>query len=249
VIDPPHPSLIDGWFAAWRAMLRLQGQAWPGSLAPDEAAAADPAGGPRAVVDFWTEAARLFAASAWPAAPSDAAAALVQNMCDPSRWLAGGEMEQVLARMAEGPRLADLWSWERRFARLAAAWLELRRVAMAHGAIVMEGWGEAGRRFAEALVARAGAVDARGALALWTETANRQLLETQRSEPFLTAQRAMIRATTELRLAQQDLVEELVRPYGVPTRTEVDDLHRSVTELRREVRRVASKEGRKNVLF
>jgi polyhydroxyalkanoate synthase subunit PhaE len=73
-------------------------------------------------------------------------------------------------------------------------------------------------------------------LALWTDTANRQLLETQRSEPFLQTQAAMIRASTELRLAQQELVEHFGRQFGFPTRTELDDVHRTVTELRREMR-------------
>ena len=71
---------------------------------------------------------------------------------------------------------------------------------------------------------------------LWTETANQQLLETQRSEPFLQTQAAMIRATTELRMAQQELVEHFGKQYGFPTRTELDDVHRTVTELRRELR-------------
>jgi hypothetical protein len=46
----------------------------------------------------------------------------------------------------------------------------------------------------------------------------------------------MIRASTELRLAQQDLVEHFGRQYGFPTRAELDDVHRTVTELRRELR-------------
>ena len=46
----------------------------------------------------------------------------------------------------------------------------------------------------------------------------------------------MIRATTELRMAQQELVEHFGKQYGFPTRTELDDVHRTVTELRRELR-------------
>ena len=88
-----------------------------------------------------------------------------------------------------------------------------------------------GRRLSFAKV-----LDAKAALALWTETANQQLLETQRSEPFLRSQAALIRATTALRLAQQELVEHFGKQYGFPTRTELDDVHRTVTELRRELR-------------
>jgi hypothetical protein len=46
----------------------------------------------------------------------------------------------------------------------------------------------------------------------------------------------MIRAVTELRVAQQELVEHFGKQYGFPTRTELDDVHRTVTELRRELR-------------
>jgi polyhydroxyalkanoate synthase subunit PhaE len=73
-------------------------------------------------------------------------------------------------------------------------------------------------------------------LALWAATANRQLLETQRSEPFLATQAAMIRASTELRMAQQELVEHFGRQFGFPTQAELDDVHRTVTGLRREMR-------------
>lgn len=46
----------------------------------------------------------------------------------------------------------------------------------------------------------------------------------------------MIRASTELRVAQQELVEHFGAQYGFPTRTELDDVHQTVTALRREVR-------------
>ena len=40
----------------------------------------------------------------------------------------------------------------------------------------------------------------------------------------------------ELRLAQQELAEFYSEMFGYPTRTELDDVHRTVTELRRELR-------------
>ena len=70
----------------------------------------------------------------------------------------------------------------------------------------------------------------------WTETANAVLLEVQRSEPFLASQRVVLKASTDLRLAQQDLSAFLSDFYGQPTRAELDDVHKSLTELRREVR-------------
>ena len=68
----------------------------------------------------------------------------------------------------------------------------------------------------------------------------------RRSAPseFLASQRELIRASTELRIAQQDLVEHFGKQYGFPTRTELDDVHRALTEMRRELRRVQAGAGR-----
>lgn len=182
------------------------------------------------------------AAAGAPPAEGDAAAeASLRTMLDPQTWLSGmGEIDGALGRMAERPRLADLWDVERRHARVMQAWIDVRRRGIEHNAVLLEAWTQASRRFSEELASRTSAdgkaPDAKAALALWTETANGRLLEAQRSEPFLKTQAAMIRASTELNLAQQELVEHFGRQYGFLTRTELDDVHRSLTELRRELR-------------
>ena len=163
------------------------------------------------------------------------------KIVDPRSWLGGtGEMDDVLGRMAEGPRFADLWQIERLYGRVIHAWMTVRRCGMEHHAVVLNAWLQAGQRFTaergKQAHGNAPALDAKAAMALWTDTANLVLLETQRSEPFLQTQAAMIRASTALRMAQQDLVEHFGKQYGFPTRTELDDVHRTVTELRRELR-------------
>src|SRR3954454_13470489 len=167
--------------------------------------------------------------------------ATMRKMVDPRSWMGGtGEMDDFLARMTEGPRFADLWEVKRRYAGVLQAWMTLRRRGLEHNAVVLEAWLQAGRRFTEQIAGKASAdgrpLDAKAALDLWVETANRQLLETQRSEAFLRTQAALIRATIDLRTAQQDLVEHFGKQYGFLTRTELDDVHRTITELRREVR-------------
>lgn len=208
----------------------------------------------QSLAELWTAATSMFntIGTATPPAEGDAAAeATLRNMTDPQTWLQSlglngpglssiGEMDGALGRMAEGPRLADLWEAERRYARIMQAWMDVRRRALEHNAVLLEAWMQVSRRFSEELAGRTSAdgkaLDAKATLALWTETANGQLLETQRSEPFLRTQTAMIRASTELSLAQQELVEHFGKQYGFPTRTELDDVHRTVTELRREMR-------------
>jgi polyhydroxyalkanoate synthase subunit PhaE len=76
----------------------------------------------------------------------------------------------------------------------------------------------------------------RAFLTLWGETANEILLETQRSDTFLETQREVLNASTDLRLAQRKVAEFYSEMFGYPTRAELDDVHKAVTELRRELR-------------
>ena len=190
------------------------------------ASVADLATAGQSVIEMWSAATAMSgklatALPAFAAGDTTTVELTFRKMIDPRSWLgATGEIDEVLGRMAEGPRFADLWEVERHYARVLQAWMQ------------------AGRHFAEDMAGRAGkeAPDVKAVLALWATTANRQLLETQRSEPFLATQAAMIRASTELRMAQQELVEHCGRQFGFPTRAELDDVHRTVTGLRREMR-------------
>lgn len=254
-------AFTDFWTAQGQAMMRAQQQAGkaltegmqavtsgklpalPQMPVDLSAGATDLAGASKSVLDLWSAATAVCAklATTIPAmnGGNGVVEATFRKMLDPRSWLAAtGEMDDVLGRMAEGPRFADLWEAERRYAGVLQAWMNLRRRGLEHNAVVLEAWLQAGRKFTEQLAARTEPkpLDAKAALALWTETANQQLLETQRSEPFLQTQAAMIRATTDLRIAQQEMVEHFGKQYGFPTRTELDDVHRTVTELRREIR-------------
>jgi hypothetical protein len=162
--------------------------------------------------------------------------AVFRKIADPAAWLSGGsDLHHALDQMSHGPRFADLWDVERRFARLSAAMLEMRRSTDAHHVVVMGAWMQAASEFSEALTAKP-VTDSRAMTALWSEIANRVLIAAQRSEAFLASQTATLRASAELSLAQQELGEYFGRYFGFPTRTELDDVHRSLTELRRELR-------------
>ncbi len=234
-------ALVEGMKAVTSGKLPMMPE-MPTDLSAD---AAELTQASKSVMDLWSAAAKVCGTLATNIASTAGGDGIVdatfRKIVDPRSWLGGtGELDDVLGRMAEGPRFADLWEAERRYAGVLQAWMNVRRRGLEHNAVVLQAWLQAGRRFSEQLASQTGAgtrnLDAKAALALWTETANQQLLETQRSEPFLQSQAAMVRATTALRMAQQELVEDLGKQFGFPTRTELDDVHRSVTELRRELR-------------
>ena len=217
----------------------------PGLPADLAAGTADLARANQAMIDLWSAAGTLstsLAAQLHVGEGDATVEATFHKLLDPRSWMSGGGMNDVLGRMASGPRFADMWDVERRYARVGQGWMDVRRRALEHNAVLLEAWLRAGQAFTAELAmqtsAKAQPPDPKAMLALWTETANKVLLETQRSDGFLSTQNAMIRATTELRLAQQDLVEHYGKQFGFPTRTELDDVHRSVTEMRRELRAI-----------
>ncbi len=168
-------------------------------------------------------------------------AEMLAKIFDPRGWFsATNEVDQTLQRMAEGPRLADLWNVERKFIAVFNAWVAMRRHSLEHNTVMLEAWLKAAGDFAKTLNERAERGEtlesSREVTALWVETANEVLLETQRSDAFLKTQRDLLKASTDLRLAQQELAEFYSEMFGYPTRTELDDVHKTVTELRRELR-------------
>lgn len=247
-------------FDAFKAMGELWARTGLGFLAPSgmgNGAAGWGAFPPAAEVERFAEA-QSSLATAWTAATAlsqrlatslqgakeasdPTASAVLARIFDPQAWLGGtADFGSALNRMAEGPQLADLWQNERRFAALFTAFLALRQAQGKHQAVMLDAWTRAAGTFAREANARAERGEtystARDMLQHWIETANGVLLDVQRSEPFLVAQREVLKAATELRLAQQDVAGFISDLYGQPTRAELDDVHRSLTELRREVR-------------
>jgi polyhydroxyalkanoate synthesis regulator phasin len=151
----------------------------------------------------------------------------------------GTRVGDALKHMTEGPRLADAGAAEHRMARLMERWIEVQTASRAYEGVVAAAWITANQSFATTLQERMGAggqLKADDALKLWLETANSTLLNTQRSPSFLNAQRQLLRCGMEFLLAQREVVESVVEPAGLPTRTEIDEVHRTIHELKRRLR-------------
>ncbi len=161
----------------------------------------------------------------------------------------GSQVGETIRRLTEGPRLADLGTIERRMARVMELWFAVQQRARAYEAVVAGAWMEANKRFAAEYQERVRAGTAptapKEALKLWLDTANRSLLETHRSEQFLEAQGELLRHGMDFLLTEREMVESLVEPAGLPTRSELDEVHRSVLDLKRRVRALekAAKDG------
>jgi polyhydroxyalkanoate synthase subunit PhaE len=164
-----------------------------------------------------------------------------------SALFGGIQVTDALKSMTEGPRLADAGAAEHRMARLTERWIEFQTASRTYEGVVAAAWATANRTFANRLQTRFSAGDTvqpEDALKLWLDTANETLLETQRSASFLESQRRLLRCGMDFLLAQREVVEHVVEPVGIPTRTEIDEAHRSIHELRRRLRRLERERGR-----
>jgi len=168
-------------------------------------------------------------------------AALLQKIFDPREWLnATGFIDETVRRLVEGPQFADFGHIEGKLAALMTAWAELRTASIEHQTHVLSAWTKAATEFATKLNEAASKGTSLGSrsdlVSIWVEIANRHQLEMQTMPAVLETQLKLLRASTDLRLAQQELADLYGEVLGLPTRAEVDDLARMVSELRRELR-------------
>src|SRR6478672_7152796 len=164
----------------------------------------------------------------------------------PSGFAVGNEMSVAIEKMAQGPRLADVWDIDRKMALVFGAWMEMRQKLANYNAIAATPWTEASKRFLEAMsAAAAGGSNSppnwREAFAKWSEISNDELIRNQRGDGFLRAQRELLQSGLKLRSRQDDVAEAASEMFGMPSRKDFDEMTRQLTELRREVRALSHK--------
>jgi class III poly(R)-hydroxyalkanoic acid synthase PhaE subunit len=143
-----------------------------------------------------------------------------------------------LEKLTEGPTYATLWDLDRKMLNVQKLWMERSRDVEKYWEVVQGAWNRALERFMKTLNDSNGApiASGRALLDLWLSTANKALVEMHRSAEFLEVQRRMTRSSTEYRLAEREIAEAFCEMHHIPTRTEMDEMQRVVTELRRELR-------------
>ncbi|MGF1502890.1 MAG: poly(R)-hydroxyalkanoic acid synthase subunit PhaE [Paracoccaceae bacterium] len=165
---------------------------------------------------------------------------------DPAGWLrsegAGGLGD--LFRWLEGPDLAPPFGSAeelKSFARGTRMWMAYATAVEQMKAVLGAAWLESFRVF----IARLSAPDAaerladwEAVVALWNASAEETLARTYRAPGFHAAMRDLVAAETDLRAELRTRVETLSDALGLPTRSELDDLHETLHGLRREVRRL-----------
>jgi polyhydroxyalkanoate synthase subunit PhaE len=169
----------------------------------------------------------------------------LRRMLDPTRFLFAGtdEINQAIQRLVEGPEFADIGTIERQLLKATGEWLALREASAAYRGVTAGAWTRAFQTFSKETAKDPKLLQQgfRTVLDRWLGIANDELIRTQRTDKFLKAQRELLAAGVAYRLKERELVEVWCETHSIPTRTEVDDLHRTVHELRGQVRALTAR--------
>lgn len=166
----------------------------------------------------------------------------VGGMLNPGAWLGGGmgEIDRRLDHLLRRPQLADIVETDREALKALSTWAELQQVGAEHQLQAWAVWSQAFQRFLVRLAELGAEGKAPTGLqelaSLWTDTANRTMIESQRSERFLEGQRRLLRASLRYRAQEREVAERFCETHHIPTRGEVDEIHRAIHDIKRELR-------------
>ena len=240
------------WLKFWSENQKSLFQAWVEGKPPPFAFRGEPplAGDPLKAADQISDLMRA-SMEQWAALSKEAWARggrfdadAIKQLFDPAEWKrAGSHFDMGLEKLTEGPTYATLWDLDRKMLNVQKLWMERARDVEQYWEVVQGAWSRATRLFTKAVNDPKGEPIGTGRqmLDLWLATANKALLEMHRSPEFLEAQRRMTRSSTEYRLAEREIAEAFCEIHHIPTRTEMDEMQRAVTELRREIRALRRK--------
>ena len=154
----------------------------------------------------------------------------------------GDELGDAIERMAQGPKLADVWDIDRKLMNTFVTWTKMRQKLAAYNTNAARPWMRAFERYRETSAEGekpSPSQNWRDDFSAWSSLANQELIHNQRSEEFLRVQRELLQAGIEFRKSQTELSQTVSGLFGLPTQQDFDELSRQLTELRREVRALA----------
>lgn len=184
----------------------------------------------------------------WPKDKGGLDANALKKLFDPAEWgrAGAGGFDLALEHLTEGPTYATLWDLDRKVLNAQRLSQQRLRDIAAYQAIMQDAWRSASERFFRAIsdASRPPISSARELLDLWVATANETLIGMHRTPKFLEAQRNVTRSSAEYRLQERQIAETFCEVHHIPTRSEVDELQKTVVELRRQVRALQAQPDR-----
>ena len=182
----------------------------------------------------WTGAAKLKPAG------DDVSAQALNYLINPVTFMQSGfeMMDSVFRKLVNGPEFADIGTMEKKMLKSGQDWQNFRDAGHRYQEVIAAAWLRAYQHFSDELFDRPGneQPSPEQSLQRWLKIADEEMVATMRSKDFLEAQREFFAAGTAYRLKFREFVEMWCESNSIPTRTEIDDLHKIIHDLRKEVK-------------
>jgi class III poly(R)-hydroxyalkanoic acid synthase PhaE subunit len=147
---------------------------------------------------------------------------------------------ETFRQLITSPNLGPTRELSEKILRGFDAWVDWQMAMFEYQTIMMEIWQEAIDDYMKTLVDLAEQdekIDSvRGLILLWTRGAEKIFTHAFRTERYVLAQGRMLNAAMEQRSRQREILEIFLQALDLPTRTELDETHHRIYELRKEVK-------------
>ncbi len=148
--------------------------------------------------------------------------------------------DKTLGRMMDAPTMGYSRELNRKVLQGFDAWLELRRADMNYQLVISNIWTQTFDLVMQSLVEKAQNNQSPQTLKDMTNLligiADDVFVREFAQPAYIEAQGKLLNSTMAYRLRERALLEAVMESYGLPTRTELDETHQTIYEMRREMR-------------
>src|SRR4028119_2215042 len=148
--------------------------------------------------------------------------------------------EKTFGSILQSPSLGYAREFNNKLLKSFDAWINFSKAGFDYQIVLLNVWLKA----SEELMRELASSQEKGEtlqnwqqfLQVWSSLFDRVFAQTFRSEDALEVQGNFLNSAMTYRFYQQQLMEVSLKMYDLPTRSEVDEIHRSIYELRKEIK-------------
>lgn len=148
--------------------------------------------------------------------------------------------QHTFGQMLQAPGIGYTREFDEKQRAAFAAWLDYQQASYEYQVVLADTWVKAFEQLMQqVLTMQQSGEEIEGLRAFimrWSNTADEIFKDIFRSDAYVEVQSRLVNALMEFRLKQRMVNEELLDIMDMPTRSEIDEAHRRIYELRREVK-------------
>lgn len=144
--------------------------------------------------------------------------------------------EKTYSQWLQSPRIGITREFNHKLLKGIDTWLNFCKASFDYQIVLADVWVKTFAELIPQLDFSKRDPDWREVLQIWSYSFDRIFAQTFRSEEALQIQGNFLNTAMKSRLYQQQLIELFLKTYDLPVKSEIDELYRTIYELRKEVK-------------